>query len=1128
MVALALEVEVKKLEPRVILIPPRIVEKALIFKSDSPIFHNPLGGPPCQGDFLWVDLSELAAVSKAIDYPLEPPDASFDKALLLARVDVDIFSPKDLNSASLEYWQRLFKARVKLTFMELREKGECSPGQLEERIEAIGRIAFEEALLVLSEEKKLSGEEPLFNQYMEFTAEFLALYHFSENLLGNYFPAIRDIEAALAVMRKDIPDLAIFQQTRLEKAPDPQPTPETHSEESNEYFQRLSQQARKESIGHNQVGAAILWTQANRIAPAEFSAETMAQAHGEIRILVGRLQKALDFDPSKISQWESALFPLLSKADQGSNTAEARLLRELQLACEDHEQEIFRLDLSGWVFSLGKKPLQRPLPFQRQLNIHHRLRAAGLRSTSTRLSFTDRKNLENLILAIGRDHENRVRDTIRPLLIDCLGQAGLLGEGAQGEIARRRLVEEIIDRVLDRGFLDYSDLRDMVSRNHLKMEDIASPLALLKGDSLLHLDRLLGIRLDGVYRRSDCYLRWLEKLTALNFGTATGRLITRYLTLPFGGAFLVVEALDIICEKAIQVRPPAALRAESFLFLGILLFGLINIRWIRGAATGISKAFYSVFKFFLFEIPKAVVFWPPLLLMLRSYPAQWVYSYLLKPLVFAEAIAIWLPVYFPKYFTDAALFLVFTFFLNTPLGRFLTEMLLRCVKELSQLIKEGLIVILFKLALEIFRKIIQGLEYLLRRVDDWLRLKGHPTAWKVVARGALTILWAPIAFFIRFYLVVLVEPGINPIKFPVSSVAAKFVYPVALPLHPALVSFLSPFIGDVAANLIIGSTLWLLPDAFGFLFWETKENWGLYRANRPTSLRPVMVGSYGETVGQLLRPGFYSGTIPRLFHRLRVTEKKAIQENDWRHARTLRLELQSLKDRLARFVERDFLNPMQQNNKAFPNPFRVKEIQLGLNRVQVVLSGLEGEGCASFSLCFEYSQGWILGSVSNPTGDWGLNQMQQRSLNLGVAGLFKFAGVELSMEQISNGLPGWAKKWEFAKEGFALINFQSEKNGYSFDRGKGVLSLEEIENSPRQTPELNWSRSLFYLHPVAWKDWAKGWDRAAMDLEVEPLNFAGVEPDLLGLASHSITEFNHQESNGQGIAQAQNKQLLTA
>ena len=56
-----------------------------------------------------------------------------------------------------------------------------------------------------------------------------------------------------------------------------------------------------------------------------------------------------------------------------------------------------------------------------------------------------------------------------------------------------------------------------------------------------------------------------------------------------------------------------------------------------------------------------------------------------------------------------------------------------------------------------------------------------------------------------------------------------------------------------------------MPGVFGFLVWELKENWKLYRANRATNLRPVMIGHHGETMLRLLRPGFHSGTLPKLF-----------------------------------------------------------------------------------------------------------------------------------------------------------------------------------------------------------------------------------------------------------------------
>ena len=40
--------------------------------------------------------------------------------------------------------------------------------------------------------------------------------------------------------------------------------------------------------------------------------------------------------------------------------------------------------------------------------------------------------------------------------------------------------------------------------------------------------------LDGVYRRGEIYLRWLQRLSSAAFGTSVGRFLTLFLVLPFG------------------------------------------------------------------------------------------------------------------------------------------------------------------------------------------------------------------------------------------------------------------------------------------------------------------------------------------------------------------------------------------------------------------------------------------------------------------------------------------------------------------------------------------------------------------------------------------------------------------
>ncbi len=61
------------------------------------------------------------------------------------------------------------------------------------------------------------------------------------------------------------------------------------------------------------------------------------------------------------------------------------------------------------------------------------------------------------------------------------------------------------------------------------------------------MDEQLDLALDGVYRKGDFYLRWLQVVSSLFFGTRLGRFATLYLIIPFGGAVVIVEgAIHVI------------------------------------------------------------------------------------------------------------------------------------------------------------------------------------------------------------------------------------------------------------------------------------------------------------------------------------------------------------------------------------------------------------------------------------------------------------------------------------------------------------------------------------------------------------------------------------------------------
>src|SRR5262249_55044030 len=180
---------------------------------------------------------------------------------------------------------------------------------------------------------------------------------------------------------------------------------------------------------------------------------------------------------------------------------------------------------------------------------------------------------------------------------------------------------------------------------------------------------------------------------------------------------------------------------------------------------------------------------------------------------------------------------------------------------------------------------------------------------------------------IRFYFVTLLEPTLNPIKLPLSSLAFKFMWLIPLYQH-MLNPFtheerLTPHIGFSAAVVItfgfIIPTLWLFPGVVAVFLREMKGNCKIFRANRPPRLRPVVIGRRGEHMLQLLKPGFHTGTIPKLFAHLRTAERNAYHSGNWRSARTFRQALREAARSVQLFIEREFIVLLKQS-KTWSNP----------------------------------------------------------------------------------------------------------------------------------------------------------------------------------------------------------------
>src|SRR5262249_4195892 len=112
----------------------------------------------------------------------------------------------------------------------------------------------------------------------------------------------------------------------------------------------------------------------------------------------------------------------------------------------------------------------------------------------------------------------------------------------------------------------------------------------IRGDALLRVDRRLASLLDGVYHPSEFYLRWLERLTSLNFGTAAGRLLTRWVTVPFGGAFLLLIIAEEVLKLFSVPAMPAPFNYIPVILLGFFLMALMHAERFRERVSNILPA----------------------------------------------------------------------------------------------------------------------------------------------------------------------------------------------------------------------------------------------------------------------------------------------------------------------------------------------------------------------------------------------------------------------------------------------------------------------------------------------------------------------------------------------------------
>jgi hypothetical protein len=900
-----------------------------------------------------------------LELPASVTDGSEPQRILLTSPEARLLHNSQDDEIRTHYRYQLDRVQ----FARLLRSGSFTDAECEKQFQTLPESVQREIRYILESEGILTPTAPEAALFRQFGAMYAELCQNRPQALADYFPLF----VASGVDARTLFSFIAAPAGKPVAVPvppaHPEPAPPVPSELRNparmamEYYQRTEDRA---------LAAAIL-------------------REG----LGGALATVLNTDTTRKLRWNELLLSLLRHTGDGKWPPAAKTLYELQKLTLDFQQKLYAVAPIEYLTSGGKQPLRQSLEPARDVILLQHFAKVRKQLHRVALSEHEQTEAEELISHEVHSAEKRIDATYRPILRKVLDEATLVPSNRVETIAREKLISELLDMVASRGFFRFSDLRDAIARNPLKLPDFASVRQYRDGDALLQADRILGRELFGVYQRGEIYLRGIQRMSGAAFGTQMGRWFTLFLFLPFVGAFLTLEFLQHVVHGILGLASVVGLIAPhakeesggagphlvtwwSTLLLGGFFLGLLHSPPFRdriGKWVGtVGRGSYRVFV----ELPSAILSSRIVQRLARHPLTQYLRRVFAFPILVGLLSAGIATLYdvepWQSVVSGTIAFAVSLVFVHSPAGRRLYEFVAESVIDTGRFIWASLIPGLISSIVWAFREIATAVERVLYAVDEWLRFREGQSRESLGLKCTLAVVWFPIAYVVRFVFYLLIEPQVNPVKhFPVVTVSHKVIWPMVLQLSRW--TGISPWTMSMIVNGI--------PGIFGFMAWELKENWRLYAANRPDRLRPVSIGHHGETLRSLLRPGFHSGTIPKLYRKLRAIGEGGLAEA--KKSTRLHEELHHAEEAVRRLIERDFL-PLVSETAA-----EVESITLGCQRVEVRLK--HATVSRPLVLAWELRDGAVLSEIA--AAGWLAEQAEptQKRLLYALAGLNAYAAV---------------------------------------------------------------------------------------------------------------------------------------
>lgn len=1020
--------------------------------------------------------------------------------------------------------ERVLRAAFHASVHRALELRALSPGAVRARVERIGRTEFEEIRATLAQDDLLLSEDDDREVYVEFCAVYLELSWFAPELLEATFPGLSDLAVIEEVVARDVDveellalemPASIGPASRAHGAgslPPPRPgEPGVGSGEARSLLIEGERAARRRDFGW----AALFGARAVGAADGELREQALALLDEALRTLAGQLCVALRRPPAgeggldaptSAEAWRAVLSKLVlgaARAPSLAGSAEGKALLCLQRATAAHERPGVIVDVPSWILSWGRRAVVRPRADTRELQILGHLQRAA--EHGERIRGVERTEVTSLLQGAARRAEDKVRLALRPKIAGVLRQVGLSARSGPEQQARHQLVEELLDRIIEQKHLSLSQLRDAISRNEIKLPDLSGREELRRGDPLLLADAHLDVALDGIYRRGDVYLRVLQKLSSLPFGTRLGRILALYFAFPLVGAFVVLEGFRYLLGPPLTwVGLPAVdfLTWTSFWATASVIFCLLHSEECRVLARQFLEGIGVVFAWIFFRIPRALLTRPTVQQLLARPAVRSLIRCGLIPAALAALAYLCLPLDEEGTLVQALAALVtfasFSALLASPVGWWLENVAIDHLAPTWHSLSRTWIPQMLRLVGGTFHRLMDGLERGLSRIDDVLRFRRSESKALLVAAGIAGTLWAVVGYVIRLYVTLLVEPEINPLKhFPVVTVAHKVLLPFTPDLLRAFDRALSVF-GDLVGGAVAGVTVFLLPSVFGFLVWELKENYRLYRATRSPYVPSARFGPRGETMQGLLVVGVHSGTLPKLYERLRrAAQRYDVAAPGSRRARReavaadlelrrFRKRLEAVERSLRHFVQRELVYPLSTSPRWTPGRVTIGRIESSSNRVRIQLRCADQGGGAAApdalapcELTLEQLGGLLVASLSEPGFVAALDAEESVLFENALAVFYHRAQVELVREQVESELPDTVR-YQVAERELVV---------WSGDDYERVATYPLVAHRPRalrprvqgalQLPALDSERVLYSRQRILWSAWEDAWAAAA-------------------------------------------------